>query len=309
MKFIKKILSAMVLCSIILGNVVFAEDSEPDFEPLNLVIPYSQSDGDYADPNGTGLAVIYYNELNGSDFLNRLKKWDETCCWYDKRFGTSTPLLYNIISFTFGTLKGERFEADNKIIGPQMQRLISCKIDGTRLPKDIVVMLTEKASNLQLYKKDLRQKLLFTACAVIKKYKYDYCKEECEMALEQGKKHRSYQFGRLLAVLEKAEKDTYNGEERETNAIRMQTVFVRRPLYASKIILEQLKNAYYQKLPTQRKNYYEKLIGEIMNIISEFPEHELNKELSEEYLLGYYLQKNDLYTKKEANETEENNNE
>lgn len=48
---------------------------------------------------------------------------------------------------------------------------------------------------------------------------------------------------------------------------------------------------------------YEKLIGEIMAVISEFPDNEYNKPLSETYLLGYYLQKNSLYAKKE-NDTE-----
>ena len=43
------------------------------------------------------------------------------------------------------------------------------------------------------------------------------------MALEPEKQDRSYQYGRLLAVLEKAERDTYSSDEtREPNAIRMQ---------------------------------------------------------------------------------------
>ena len=41
------------------------------------------------------------------------------------------------------------------------------------------------------------------------------------MALEPGKQDRSYQFGRLLAVMEKVERDTYtDNENREPNAIR-----------------------------------------------------------------------------------------
>ena len=61
------------------------------------------------------------------------------------------------------------------------------------------------------------------------------------MALEPEKKNRNYQFGRLLAVLEKAERDAFDqGEKREPNAMRMQALFVKRPMYASKIIIEQL---------------------------------------------------------------------
>lgn len=126
------------------------------------------------------------------------------------------------------------------------------------------------------------------------------------MALEPQNRDRSYQFGRLLAVLEKAEKDAYReGESRETNAIRMQNVFVQRPGYAAKIIIDQLKNAYYPNLKPWQKTYYEKLIGEIMQIISEAGEEEYNKPLKETYIMGYYLQKNALYMKKDNSEGEE----
>lgn len=130
------------------------------------------------------------------------------------------------------------------------------------------------------------------------------------MALEPTKKDRSYQYGRLLAIMEKAEDDVLKkiGENRETNAIKMQPVFVQRPAFATKNILEQLKKSYYPKLSEGSRIYYEKLIGEIMEVISECPESDFNKSLSETYLLGYYLQKNELYNKHDKNkenETEE----
>ena len=128
------------------------------------------------------------------------------------------------------------------------------------------------------------------------------------MALEPEKKNRSYQFGRLLAVLEKAERDAFDSDEkREPNAMRMQTLFVKRPMYAAKLIIEQLKNAYYPRLKPGARNRYDNLIGEIMLVISGCPEGEAGKPLGEEYLMGYYLQKNALYTKKnnDNNESEE----
>ena len=38
------------------------------------------------------LAVTYYNEMKASDFFDRLKNWDETCCWKSSKFGISAPL-------------------------------------------------------------------------------------------------------------------------------------------------------------------------------------------------------------------------
>ena len=42
-----------------------------------------------------------------------------------------------------------------------------------------------------------------------------------------------------------------------------------------------------------------------MDKISEFKDEEINKALSDTYLLGYYLQQVDLYTKKDDNDKED----
>ncbi len=253
------------------------------------------------------LSVTYYNELQNSDFLDRLYYWDTTCCWYDNRRGVQSPALYDIAKYAFGIQrdKGE-IECDSNILGQQLQRLISCRLDKALFPKDIMKNLVNRASNLQIYTKENTDDLLFVTCAVIKKCRYDLLKEEWKMALDENVLDRSYQFGRLLAVLEKIEKDTYKkGEERETNAMRAQAFYVRRPLTASGQIMTNLKTSYYPKLSVGVRTYYEKLIGEIMEKISLSGEAEVNKALTETYLLGYYLQKNSLYTKKETGSEEE----
>ena len=43
--------------------------------------------------------------------------------------------------------------------------------------------------------------------------------------------------------------------------------------------------------------------GEIIGIIREFPEEELNKPLSDLYLMGYELQRNAFFAKNKTNET------
>lgn len=127
------------------------------------------------------------------------------------------------------------------------------------------------------------------------------------MALVPDKQDISYQYGRLLAVLEKVERDTYDKEEgRETNAIRMQSVYAKRPQYASRIIWEQVKKAYYPRLKPASRVFYDRLIGEIVDHISAFPEAEQTRPLGDTYLLGYYLQRNALYqSKTDENEMEE----
>ena len=62
--------------------------------------------------------------------------------------------------------------------------------------------------------------------------------------------------------------------------------------------------AYFPRLKPGSRIWYRNLIGEIMEIISQFPGAE-NKPLEDTYLLGYYLQRSALYAKKTDNEMEE----
>ncbi len=254
------------------------------------------------------LAITYYNELLGSDFLARLAHWEESCCWAYNHRSISSPSLSSIIDFAFGTPRGtpETVRADDDLVAGNMQRLLACRIDQAAFPLDIMRAIVTRAGNLQIYGETNRRKLLYTTCAVIRKYHLDHTKEAFDLALEPERKDRSYQWGRLLAVMEKIERDTYDEtEKRETNAIRLQSVFVQRPGYAAKLIMDQLKTAYYPRLSVGARVHYDRLIGEIMEQLSQFDHADYGKPLTETYLPGYYLQKNAFYTKKSEEETEE----
>lgn len=256
------------------------------------------------------LAVTYYNELLGSDFLQRLHDWDETCCWPDWRFGVQSPPLWQIVNCAFGTQQTEkgtaRMKTDDRVMRQQMQRLISCRVDRAAMGGDIVKALVSRASRPVAYEENVWENILFTACAVIRKYRYDKFKEEWEMALEPEKNDRSYQFGRLLAVMEKVERDTYDsGEGREPNAIRLQSVFCQRPMYTAGSLEKQLERAYFPRLKPGSRVWYKNLIGQIMERISAFDREEWNKPLDDTYLMGYYLQRSALYAPKNDSDMEE----
>lgn len=256
------------------------------------------------------LSVTYFNELQASDFLERLYRWDLHCCWPRGKFGIQSPSLSQIIHSAFGAQRTEkqqtRLVADDKIVGPQMQRLVACRVDCANIPVDIVNALKNRASARSHLDESLQEGLLFTACAVIRYYHHKK-EEEYQMALEPNKKDISYQYGRLLAVLEKIERDTYSPDEaREPNAMRLQTVFAQRPQATGRIIWEQVKKAYMPRLRPATRTYYERILTEIVEKISEFPDPEQTRPLGDTYLLGYYLQRSDLYTsKKDQTETEE----
>lgn len=256
------------------------------------------------------LALTYYSELPVSDFLERLHNWDAICCWNRDPFGIQAPSLYQIANCAFGTVRTSgnqtKLESDDRILRQQVQRLLSCRVDKGKMPADIARAAAAKASNLQIMDTQLRETVLSTACAVLRKYYYDWDREEWNMSLEPEKKDISYQYGRLLAVFEKIERDTYDkDEQREPNAIRMQSVFAKRPRYASRILWEQMKKAYYPRLKPWNRVKYDRLIGEIIEQISNLPQAEHEEALKDTYLFGYYLQKKALYTSDKTENSQE----
>ena len=248
------------------------------------------------------LAITYYQELQESDFLDMTERWATSCCWIHWRNGEQvigTPDLRDIVKYAFGTSRDSGIKVDEKVEGMHIQRLLFCRLDNSPVPRDIVRALVRNVTSPRKYEQKYRGELLFTACAVLKKYRNDKYKEEWNTMLEPEKKDRSYQYGRLLAVMEKVERDaTPDGENREPNAVRMREIFSRRPAYASKIILEQLDKAYYKKLEKKSEIYYRKLINEILDVIPTCGE-DIGKPLTETYIFGYASQNMELYKKKQ----------
>ena len=135
---------------------------------------------------------------------------------------------------------------------------------------------------------------------------------ECQEKMSKTVDALSSQFVTLRtgkaspAVLEKIERDTYDSDEnRETNAIRAQALYVQRPQKAFAQVMTQIKSAYYPRLRQGARVYYDNLIAEIMDIISQFSDVEIGRPLSDTYLIGYYMQKKELYTSKRIEKEEE----
>lgn len=178
-------------------------------------------------------------------------------------------------------------------------------MDRGHIPLDIVKALSHRASNPQRFSSPaVREEILATACAVIRKYRYDVYKEECAMEFDPSKDDISFQFGRLLAVLEKVERTpTITVRPGQPNAIRLQSIYCQRPLHTAGMLEKQLERAYFPRLAKPAfRAYYKNLIGEIMEKIYAKPKESWNAPLKETYLMGYYLQRKDLYTKKEKSE-------
>lgn len=263
------------------------------------------------------LSVTYYSELKASDFLARMQYWEESCKWYfinkTGKDVVQTPNILQIVKSAYGTEQGKFIEADDRVLKEQVERLLGCMTEGKRLPFDLVHALYIKASSSQFYKNWWnREGVLSTACAVIAKYYKEKSEkgEVFDMQLDENLKDRSYLFGRLLAILEKVEKEALwkKGETRETNAIRLQSAFASHPFRTWKV-LEELLNPYFRQLSSDRKNDYKTKIEKIFECL-EIENKDiiltLNRPLTEMYLLGYYLQRAELSKNIKEKKKEEN---
>ena len=127
------------------------------------------------------------------------------------------------------------------------------------------------------------------------------------MNLEAWREDRSYQFGRLLAVLDFAEWKVLTRKERksrDTNAMRLQVMFTERPMTATGLIVKSVV-PYMSKLPGQIRITVEELRDEILVELGNFPELDINRPLGPTYLLGYAAQRNELRSMFSAVVTEE----
>ncbi len=261
------------------------------------------------------LSIIYYNELKGSDFYDRLTDWAMTCCWYFTRFTPEkkpyidelTPLTKQVVRCAFGVERGAFLEIDDRVMKEQYQRILYCMLDKKSLPRDIMHAAVLRASTPLAYSFGNRERILSTACALIAKYHHDRSEGvSINMALDYENSDRSYLFGRLLAVLEKAERATFtSGETREPNAIRLQNAYVNHPM-STWVILEDKLNPYFQRMPPGWRNYYKGIVSEIVTKLgTHFKPEELNRPLEELYLIGYYLQRAALNQSKSKDENKE----
>ena len=197
--------------------------------------------------------------------------------------------VYDIIKFAYGTEQGGFVDCDKKLMRDNILRLLNCITNGAKLPSDIVQALYQKASNPLAYDNSYNhRKVLETACGMIRKQQIENGKGDVSMAYDPNITDRSYLFGCLLAIADKAESEAYDEQERNvrvTNARRYWNAFSQRPYMTWGIIEERLR-PYLNKLGKSQVKY-SKWINEITSKMSE-EMFANNDRLDPLYLLGYH---------------------
>ncbi|MCI7805179.1 MAG: type I-C CRISPR-associated protein Cas8c/Csd1 [Oscillospiraceae bacterium] len=240
------------------------------------------------------LNISFYSELEGSAYLDNIECWHSHTAWnrYNNKKKTSlinSFSLYEIIRCAFGNEQGNFIECDKKFMRDNVLRLIPCITEGKSIPSDIVSGLYHKASNPLAYENDYNHRtVLETACGMIRKQRIDNGKGDISMAYDPKLTDRSYLYGCLLAIADKAESEAYTVEERNsrvTNARRYWNAFSQRPYQTWGVIEERLR-PYLDKLGKSQVKY-NKWIDDIMSRMSP-ADYADNRRLDPIYLLGYH---------------------
>lgn len=127
--------------------------------------------------------------------------------------------------------------------------------------------------------------------------------KEFSPMLDRTNTHPGYLLGRLFAVLERLQEEAAGGGGKLNSTIRDKyygamssspsTVFP---------TLDKLKVAHLKKLPWVKREWFEKLVGEILAALHDIP-RQLPLPDQGRFALGYYHQRQDFFTKKTDDST------
>jgi CRISPR-associated protein Csd1 len=245
------------------------------------------------------MGIIYYRELTGSEFLDRIKSWHQRCSWFqtyskDNKF-LGAPAPNEIAETAYGV------RVDDRLRKATVERLLPCIVDGRPLPRDLIDSTVRRACNRAGLDKWEWEKCLGIACAMER----GRSKEDYQMSLEEGRTTRDYLFGRLLAIAENIEdRALYIAKEtRDTTAAKLMNRFASHPFSTWRSI-EIALGPYRTRLRANRPAVLlerEKLLDAVQCMFC--PEDFTNDtKLSGEFLLGYHCQRAALWAKAQKDE-------
>ena len=235
------------------------------------------------------MAIKYYRELIGSEFLERIELWHTGCCW-QQYFGKDrvffgAPAPRDIAEVAYGR------RIDDKLRKATIERLLPCIVDGAPIPRDLVGSCVRRASNRNGIEYWEWEKALGIACAL---YRNHHKERRYQMALDRERNSRDYLYGRLLALAEHLEgRALYvGGEKRATSAEKLMQRFADRP-YSTWRILETGLTPYKVRLNGKRHGFLNAIQQEIDAVCAQFAANDFvsDKRLSGEFLLGYHCQR------------------
>jgi len=257
------------------------------------------------------MAITYYRELSGSEFLTRIEEWHKHAAWPLNmgvgRHFIGAPAPTDIAEVTYGRLVKGKLQIDEKLRKVTIERLLPCIVDQRPIPRDLVLSCARRAMNRAAYGVGQEywewERTLGIACALVRGSRRE---ERYSMSLEEDRSTRDYLFGRVLAVAEKIESYALYLQREEkgrvTSAERLMQRFADHPASTWRTI-ELALSPYMAHLQGGRGRGlvygWRKLLDEIT---AKFQGNDFTRSgrLDAEFLLGYHCQRAALNPKRTA---------
>jgi CRISPR-associated protein Csd1 len=244
------------------------------------------------------MAITYYRELIGTEFLDRILSWHMNCSWHQVYSKTlrfiGAPAPIDVAGAAYGR------RLDDKLRKATVERLLPCIVDGRPLPRSIVEATLHRVSNRIGLEKWEWEKCLGIACALFRGSRWE---ESYQMSLEESRTTRDYLFGRLLAIAENIESHALYmaKEKRDTSAAKLMQRFASHPCSTWRNI-ELALTPYKTRLRSNRPGVLLKREKLLDSVICMFAQGDFTNDskLSGEFLLGYHCQRSALWNKGET---------
>jgi len=235
------------------------------------------------------MAITFYRELRGSEFLGRIQAWHEIHAW-PQNFGKKSkfvgaPSPRDIAEAAYGR------RIDDKLRKATVERLLPCIVDGQPIPRDLVDSVVQRACNRAGSEFWEWEKGLGIACALFKGF---FKRREYQMTLEMERTSRDYLYGRLLAIAEHVENRALylGGEMRDTTAAKLMQRFADRPASTWRTI-ELALTPSRSRLKAKTPAFLHEMERLLDGVICGFESNDFldDGKLSGEFLLGYHCQR------------------
>lgn len=256
------------------------------------------------------LSITFFNEMDSIEYWSNIEHWHTECVWWqwsekNKLRYVGAPSPKTIAEVAYGK------SVDEKLRKQTVARLLPCIIKRRPIPSDLVNACIQRACNRNGLEPWDWNLAVNTACALFRYQIYSTKKQyHYTMSLDRTITERGYLYGRLLAVaelLEKAAQKASSDTERPTNAEKLMQRFSSHP-HSTWQTLRKALDPYIQILIKNKpglKNYYDQELESIHDL---FDRNDFinDTKVSGEFLLGYYCQKSEMFTKKSPDKEEEN---
>ncbi len=240
-------------------------------------------------PNAARIAIRFWQVATVGELAARIRQhFDDLAIVHGHKQLPHLPLFRLLVATA---TQGKADNIPPNIAGEAMRSILS----GRPYPQSLLsaAVRRNRAEQDVTY---ARAALLKACINRMTRYKNPDIKEELNMALDESNNNIGYRLGRLFAVLEKAQEEASPGIN-ATIRDRYYGAASSTPVSVFSTLLK-LKNHHISKLDNKgRATNLEKLIGQIMEAITDFPPN-LPMPDQGRFAIGYYHQRQDFFKKK-----------